>query len=153
MLQRRYTVNVRSRLKYFHGRPDMTAMINVLFLLLIFIMLSSSFVKVSGIKVELPELESSRSLSIGKLVVTVDKDNQIFFKNRNITWDELKQNLVAVSSAAESATIILRADSKAPFGLVARIMALAEGAGLNVFIATASPLENKDDGHAYVDER
>jgi len=153
MLRRRYTVNVRSRLKYFHGRPDLTAMINVFFLLLIFIMLSSSFVKVSGTKVELPEVESARSLSVGKLVVTVDKNSQIFFKNNHITWDELKQNLVAVSSATENATIILRADSKAPFGLVARIMTLAEGAGLNVFIATASPAENKDEGRAYVDEK
>ncbi len=153
MLRRRYTVNVRSRLKYFHGRPDLTAMINVLFLMLIFVMLGSSFVKVSGTKVDLPEVDAGRSLSVGKLVVTVDKNSQIFFKNSNITWDELRQRLVEVSSVAENATVILRADTKTPFGMVAKIMSLAENAGLNVFIATVNPAENKDNSRAYVDER
>jgi len=149
---RRYSVNIRSRLKCFHGRPDMTAMINVLFLLLIFIMLSSSFVRVSGTKVDLPEVDSGRSMTVEKFVVTIDKQNQIFFEESNISWEELKQKLVTASSVSENATVILRADTKTPFGAVAKILTLAEEAGLNVFIATVTP-EKKANNGTYVDER
>ena len=46
-------VKLRTRLKVFKGMPDMTPIINVVFLLLLFFMLSSSFVQISGIKINL----------------------------------------------------------------------------------------------------
>lgn len=151
-MNKRSIVPVRVNLKCFHGRPDLTPLIDVLFLLLIFVMLSSSFVKVSGIKVDLPEVDAQRSLSVEKVVVTVDRGGQVFFKSSPITLDSLKQRLSDLSNLSDSATIILRADNKTPFGTVAKIMSLAEEAKLNVFVATIPP-DVKRDVPKYYEER
>lgn len=151
-MNKRSTVPVRITLQCFHGRPDLTPLIDVLFLLLIFVMLSSSFVKVSGIKVDLPAVEAQRSLSVEKVVVTVDRNGQIFFKSSPITMEGLKQQMGDLNTASDSATIILRADTKTPFGTVAKIMSLAEEARLNVFVATIPP-DLKSDQPKYYEER
>jgi len=151
-MNRRVTVPVKLSLKPFHGRPDLTAFVNLLFLLLIFVMLSSSFVKVSGIKVDLPAVESQRSLSVERVVITVDRNSQIFFKISPITFDGLKQKLGDLSSSSENPTVILRADVKTPFGTVAKILSLAEEARVNVFIATAPP-DIKGETTSNYDER
>ena len=151
-MNRRVTVPVKIRLKPFRGSPDLTAFVNMLFLLLIFAMLSSSFVKVSGIKVDLPAVDAQRSLSVERVVVTVDRNSQIFFKITPISFDGLKQKLGDLSSASDNPTVILRADSKTPFGTVAKILSLAEEARVNVFIATAPP-DIKGDANSNYDER
>lgn len=60
----------RSRLTPLTGRPDLTPLINVMFLVLIFFMLSSSFVQVSGIRVDLPEVNAPSSIDIEKFIVS-----------------------------------------------------------------------------------
>ena len=70
-MSNRYSESFKSRLKPLSGRPDLTPMLAVLFLLLIFFMLSSSFVQVSGIKVDLPEIGTKGTLGVEKFVITV----------------------------------------------------------------------------------
>jgi biopolymer transport protein ExbD len=130
-------VKIKTKLKPFTGKPDLTPLVDVLFLLLIFFMLSSSFVQVSGIKVELPEISYNSNLGIEKYVVTIDKNGRVFFNDSPVErWNTLKEELSRLGSRTESGTIILRADSKTDFGTVARIMSLAEEVNLNVFVVT-----------------
>lgn len=150
-MNRRSAVKIHSKLTIFHGRPDLTPLIDVLFLVLIFVMLSSSFVKISGITADLPEVVADRSQSVERFVVSIDRHSNVYFRGHAIDWKGLKENLVDVSSATDHAMIILRSDSKAPFGIVAKVMALAEEAGLSVFVATVAPEEKKSD--IYVDEK
>lgn len=134
-------LNFRSRLKVLKGRADMTPMVDVLFLLLIFFMLSSSFVQVSGIKVDLPEISYGSNLGVEKFVITIDEASNIFFNDQPIggKWDFLKEKLSQLGSRNESGTIVLRADDKTPFGTVAKVMSLAEEANLSVFVVTVQP--------------
>ena len=133
-------LNFRSRLKILKGKGDMTPMVDVLFLLLIFFMLSSSFVQVSGIKVDLPEISYGSNLGVEKFVVTIDETSNIFFNDQPIgRWDFLKEKLSQLGSRSESGTIVLRADDKTPFGTVAKVMSLAEEANLSVFVVTVQP--------------
>jgi biopolymer transport protein ExbD len=138
----RYINSFKPRLKPFGGRPDLTPMLAVLFLLLLFFILSSSFVQTSGIKVDLPEVGTKGSFGVEKCVITVAKTesgSEIYFNDKVVTWELLKRELAGVGNLSTSATVILRADSKTPFGVVAEIMAIAEGANLSVFIATVPP--------------
>lgn len=134
-------LNFRSRLKVLKGRTDLTPMVDVLFLLLIFFMLSSSFVQVSGIKVDLPKISYGSNLGVEKFVITIDESNNIFFNDQPIggKWDVLKEKLSQLGSRSESGIIVLRADNKTPFGTVAKVMSLAEEANLSVFLVTVQP--------------
>ena len=129
---------IRPKLKPIHGAPDLLPFINVFFLLLIFFMMGSSFVPVSGIPVKLPETASVSTGSVKKYIITLDQDGKIYFNDA--VMDDLKQlkgKLLAAipgGSGPERNAIVLRADRANSFETVAGIMALAEELRLNIFI-------------------
>ena len=137
-MRNKTTINLKGKLKLIEGRPDLTPIVDILFLLLIFFMLSSSFVQVSGVDVDLPELSSRSTKGVKKFVITVDRFSKLWFNDQPQTIPSLKEELLRVSSD----TIVIRADKNAPFGEVAKIMALAEEANLNAFIAINSTDES-----------
>lgn len=138
-------IRIKTKHKIYKGMPDLTPLVDVLFLLLIFFMLSSSFVQVSGIKVELPRIASVSSMGVEKFIITVDRYSKIFFNDQPVKWDLLKEKLSDVSARSNTGTIIIRSDVRTPFGIVSKLMALAEQTGLSVFVATISPAEEKED--------
>ncbi len=124
---------IRPRLKPLAGAPDLLPFINVFFLLLIFFMIGSSFVPVSGIPVNLPQASSVSTYSMKKYIVTLDQNGRIYFNDTVVEdLNQLKgklQDLVGGESA-----IVLRADRSNSFETIAGIMALAEELQLNMFI-------------------
>ncbi len=137
----------RSRLRPFSGRPDLIALIDILFLALIFFMLSSSFVQVSGIRVELPKVNASTSADIEKFIVSIawtENEPLLYFNDRPVTFETLAEKLAEVSGVSKTATVVIRADRRIPFETVARVMTLAEKANLASFIAVM-PRKGKAD--------
>ncbi len=141
MMSREHPIRIRTRLKISKGIPDLVPFVGVFFLLLIFFMIGSSFVQVSGIHVDLPKVSGSSSYGAKKIVVTVDRSGKIYFNDIVLNdMNELKAKLLSVKPASsERTTILLRSDRTAEFGIVARIMALAEDLNINVFLLTAPP--------------
>lgn len=130
---------ISSRLKPIHGAPDLLPFVNVFFLLLFFFMLGSSFVPVSGIPVNLPEAGETRIYSVKKYVVTLDRQNRIYFndtlvENLQLLNGKLRSLAVARTPGQERNSIVLRADRNSSFSQIAGILALAEELQLNVFI-------------------
>lgn len=137
----------KSRLKTFSGMPDMIAAINVMFLILVFFMLSSSFVQVSGIKVELPQVNTVSSAEIEKFIVSVtkgEKGSNIYFNDSPVNWEDLKEKFSAIRGMSRATTIVIRADKDTDFETAVRIMALAERANLSSFIAVMPQKEKQD---------
>jgi len=141
---------IRTRLKLHKGWPDCTAFAGVFFLLLIFFLLGSSFVQVSGIAVDLPQTHSSSSLGVEKHVVTLDSYGHIFFNDLEIPgMDRLKERLLELSSSQQGdrgvvPTIVIRADTKVPFGSVAKLLSMAEELKLNAFVLTVPPVVKEE---------
>ena len=134
-----YSRSFKPTLTHLNGRPDLTPMVDVLFLLLIFFMIGSSFVQVSGVKVNLPETTTTKNLGIEKSVITLargEDKNLIYFNEKEVSWNELKQRLARVRNFSASGTVVIRADRLIPFGVVAKLMALAESVNVAAIIAT-----------------
>ena len=129
------------------GRPDLTSLIDVLFLSLIFFMLSSSFVKMYGIKVEIPKVGPTRYSSVEKYIISVVRNNDrdiIYFKDEELSLDILAERLAELAADNPNSTVVIYADGGVHFRLVANIMAMAERAKLASFIAVngeSSPKE------------
>lgn len=133
-----HTRRIRPRLKPILGAPDLLPFINVFFLLLFFFMIGSSFVKVSGIPVNLPEVSSVSNSSVKKYIITLDKDNRIYFNDTVVVdLEQLKGKLLADiphRSSDERSAVVLRVDRASSFETISRIMAMAEELHLNMFI-------------------
>ena len=126
---------IRPRLKPLHGAPDLLPFINVFFLLLIFFMIGSSFVPVSGIPINLPEAASVSTYSMKKYIVTLDQNGRIYFNDAVMEdLNQLKGKLQEIPAGGEDGAIVLRADRSNSFETIAGIMALAEELHLNMFI-------------------
>lgn len=137
----------RSKLKILTGRPDLTPLIDVLFLSLIFFMLSSSFIKMYGIKVEIPKVGPTRYASVEKHIISVinshDK-NFIYFRDEELELNTLAEKLAGLAAENPGVTVVINADGKVPFELVANIMAMAERAGLASFIAVSGETSTRE---------
>jgi len=129
---------IRPRLKPIHGSPDLIPFVNVFFLLLIFFMIGSSFVPISGIPVNLPEAPSVSNYSARKYIITLDRNGRIYFNDEMV--ENLKQlrgklrAFVARNADDERDSVVLRVDRSNSFETISQIMALAEELHLNMFI-------------------
>lgn len=133
----------RSRLRAHNGFPHCVAFIDLFFLLLLFAALASQVVRISGIKVELPQVEAPEETILGKLIVSVtpagyDGECQIYYRDRAVTLDELRQ-IFSQESDRQNKTVVIRADSKVPSGVLNELISAIHGAKMAVLIAVQTP--------------
>ncbi|MDD4201910.1 MAG: biopolymer transporter ExbD [Candidatus Omnitrophica bacterium] len=117
------------------GNLDIAPLIDVIFLLLIFFMLTSSFIFQPGIKVNLPKAVTSEVISKENLILVITLDNKIFLKERSLTEEELSSAVEIASK--QKKPILIKADRRADFEQVVRIWDMCRDMGVeNVNIAT-----------------
>ena len=142
--QRRY----RTRLKYRSGWPELTALVDIFFLSLLFFALSSNFVRVSGIDIALPQVSSRTTAALQRFVISIapsdvegDPGIRIYFREKRCRdIEELRQELSLLhDSSPRRASVIIRADRSVPFDEVAKVMDAAKKAQLACFIAVDAP--------------
>ncbi len=120
------------------AEPGMTAMIDIIFLLLLFFVLSSSFVLQPGVKVELPRTVTQEHYVRKDLILIIARDKRIFLDNEQVPLEALWGRLIEELKVQREGVIIIRADRDVPHGLVVKVMDIAKQAGaLRMSIATA----------------
>ncbi len=130
----------KGHLEFEKGQLDIAPLIDVVFLLLIFFMLTSSYIFQPGIKINLPRAVTSEVIAEKDLVITVSAENLIYLNDYPISLKELKSHL---EKAAEKGwPLLIKADRKASLGNVVRIWDMSREAGLTqINIATDQPAE------------
>ena len=123
---------------------NLTPLIDVVFLLLIFFMVSTTFEKQSKLKVDLPEASAAATeQSKDSVVIGIDAKGRFFINDRqlvNTQLDTLKMALMKTVGENKDTPLILRADAKTPHQSVVTAMDAAAQLGLTrLSIAT---LEN-----------
>ena len=136
---RRYRMSLRSH----NGFPQCVALVDLLFLLLLFTAMSTQVIRISGIRVDLPRAEAPHESVLGKLIVTItpgayENDCRFYFRDRQVTLDELRQSF-SQQTERHKKTVIIRCDRKVPLGVLYEVTASAHEAGMAVLIASQSP--------------
>ena len=108
-----------------HAEIDITPLIDVLFMLIIFFVLTASFVQ-GKLDVQLPSGEGSSADTQGAVIVTVAADRKIFWDGREVTREELKK-LAAESKGRE---MLVAGDEKVPYGDIAGLLSLLRKEGV-----------------------
>ena len=116
---------------------NITSLIDVLFLLIIFFMVSSTFVEKPGMDLELPESETSTLKEIKDLVLQIQADETMFLNNKPVEWYDLKGSFEQEYKQNQDAALILKADKDVRHGSVVRVMDIAKQVGIKrLIIAT-----------------
>jgi len=121
----------------------MAPLIDVVFLLMIYFMLTSTFIMQPGIKIKLPTALSTENMEKKQIIVSLTADGSIFYKEKNITPGELKTILETESRRNSNTMLIIKGDYSVAHGKVVEVMDLAKVAGISSLAIATQPLEEK----------
>lgn len=108
---------------------NVTPLVDVMLVLLVVFMVTAPLLT-SGLRVELPRVNAtSTPIRDSKLVVSVDKNEQIFFGEKNVT-SNIEEVLLQNTRVQTERELYIRADKAARYGVVARVVAAARAAGV-----------------------
>jgi len=133
-------------------------MTDIIFLLLIFFMISSSLVFWPGTRVdtrlELPKARTSSMTAADKVIITITRSDLLFFNDNLVRWGDFERQLRELvlnrqllsrkrlgdapgrPGGARAPVVVLRADRRIAYGKIIQVMSLARSLGLDVYLAT-----------------
>jgi len=121
-------------------KVDLTSMVDVVFLLLIFFMISTTFVENPGLTIKLPESGAKRSDAEPKEVkVYLSSAGQISLGDEALTLPELRRRLDAFGPRGAAMTFVLFADTESRHGQVVELMDAARAAGFGKLAIATDP--------------
>jgi biopolymer transport protein ExbD len=121
--------------RYIKPVINIASLVDVLFLLLIFFMVTSAFVEQPNIKLELPATRHSEVSKIDRVVLTLARDGQLFLQDKPVDKKNLEKELRRVILDTGDEVLVLKADKMVPYGDVVDVMDDAKGAGFKKVVA------------------
>jgi biopolymer transport protein ExbD len=117
---------------------NVTSLVDIIFNLLLFFMLTTSFSESAGLEVRLPTADASDiTPTSDDLVVVITRGGDIVVRDQIVATDELEGVLKAHREAAPTGTVLLEADHQVPHGTVVEVVDAAKRVGVRaVGIAT-----------------
>ncbi|MEZ8823712.1 biopolymer transporter ExbD [Vibrio sp. 10N.261.55.A7] len=126
----------RRQSKQEDAQIDMTSMLDIVFIMLIFFIVTSSFVRESGVEVNRPQASNVVSQKDAGIFVAITSANDIFIDKRLIDVERVQATLEHLLLEKPEASLVIQADEKAYNGTVVKVMDAAKGAGVvNIALA------------------
>lgn len=124
-----------------HKTPNLTPLIDIVFLLLVFFMLTAHFVKDQSLDIVLPEASSAENLEEqGSLEIVINNEGEILVDEEMIKPDELEASLQQALQGRSNKQVILRGDKNSKLDLTVQVMDAARKAGAeSLDIITSQP--------------
>ena len=122
-------MRIKSKRGRIQPNVDMTPMIDIVFQLILFFLVSAIL---PGIKLNLPESKTAEGTSVQGITITADKDGLIFFNDKLVNYDELKNELVkfdTVDVKKIEFPVSLEADSEVTNGTIVKLFDVIRESG------------------------
>ncbi len=126
----------RSRRKSEEQGLDLTPMMDIVFIMLIFFIVTTSFVKETGVDVNRPNAETAQRDEKGNILVAITQNNEIWIDKRRIDLKAVRANIERLKIEYPEGSVIIQADKEARSGLLVETMDQIRLAGVqNISIA------------------
>jgi biopolymer transport protein ExbD len=113
---------------------NLTSLIDVQFLLIIFFMVSTTFVSQPAIKLELPKARNSEAVRQSPIVIYIDQYGSISLNDEPMELALLGNALTARLAQATEKSVVLKADARVSHGDVIRVLDIIKGAGVSKIV-------------------
>ena len=117
---------------------NVSPLIDVVFILLIFFIVSATFVSVPGIEVNRPKVQTATSLQRNSILFALSNENQLFHGGQEIQLDEMG-TVIESSDKKRDKPVIIQVDQWADASILAKVVAQARKSRTHVSIATRKP--------------
>jgi len=122
---------------------NITSLIDVLFLLLIFFIVSSTFLEQPGMKLDLPKTSAQEAIQMKGVTLFILSDGTLFLNEESVRLTELPARLNALAPSLEDKGLILKADEGIRYGLVVEVMDIAKQSGIVKLVVATQPKKEK----------
>lgn len=120
---------------------NVTSLIDVMFILLLFFMVSTTFLATPAIKLELPKARHADVVRQRQIVVHVDPAGAIYLNDEPVNISLLGAALQGRLADADDKSVVLKADSRVSHGTVVEVMDVIKGAGATRLVVSTQPAE------------
>lgn len=110
---------------------DMTPMLDIVFIMLIFFIVTTSFIKEAGVDVNKPNAKSVFDQKKASIFVAVTADGDVWLDKRKVEVDSVRTNIERLLAEQASEIVVVQADEGAEHGKVVEVMDQIKAAGVN----------------------
>lgn len=121
---------------------NLAALIDIVFLLLIYFLLTSNFIEQDSFDVKLPEVESLGVFEEGHIVITIDRNGSYFYEQKKIADLDLGKHLGIWLGQSRRKSVLVRADRLVVYDRVVRVMDLAKKHGARKLLIATEPVSD-----------
>ena len=100
----------------------LTPMLDIVFIMLIFFIVTTSFIKESGIEVNRPNAETAERDQKGNILVAISENNEIFIDRRKVDLRAIRPNIIRLKAENPEGSVIIQADKASQTGLLVEAM-------------------------------
>jgi biopolymer transport protein ExbD len=116
---------------------DMTPMLDIVFIMLIFFIVTTSFIKPSGLDYNKPEASQATTQKSANIFIGVSKTGVIKMENRQVDIERVTANVERMLAESPEAAVLIEADKEAQHGLVVKVMDNVKKAGIDKISVSA----------------
>lgn len=130
----------RHRRKRDEAEINITPMLDVVFIMLIFFIVTTSFVKETGVDVNRPSAETATKKDRGNILIAIRANGEVWMNRRSIDIRAVRANVERALAESPEGTIVIVADKESRTGLLVEVYDQAKLAGArSISIAAQSP--------------
>jgi biopolymer transport protein ExbD len=118
---------------------NVTSLIDVMFILVLFFTVSTTFVNQPAMNLDLPKAAHSQPTRQAAIIVHVDQDGSIFLNDEPVDDALLDQALRSRLQTSDDKAVVLKADSRVSHGVVVHILDIIKGAGVAKLTIATQP--------------
>jgi len=120
---------------------DLTPMLDVVFIMLIFFIVTTSFVKESGIDVNRPSAKTAKKKQRATILVAINPSGEIWIQKRKVELRSVRANIERLHAESPEGTVVIQADKKSETGILVDVMDQVRLAGVESISIAASEKE------------
>jgi biopolymer transport protein ExbD len=110
---------------------DMTPMLDIVFIMLIFFIVTTVFVKQAGIEVNKPEGQTAVKFKNANIFIAVTEDGRVWIDRKEIALETVRANLERLLLEQPTDSVFIQADEKAKHGIVVEVMDQIKASGID----------------------
>jgi biopolymer transport protein ExbD len=110
-------------------QPPLTSLIDIVFMLLIYFLLTTNFMVDEGIKIKLPQAKAAAPQTQQEITIYVDRDGRAFLLNKQVPEDMLFKKLKEMIGGQKDRLVVVKADRTVVLNKAVKVMDLAKAAG------------------------
>ena len=119
--------------------PNITPMLDVVFILLIFFIVTANFIKEPGLEINRPDSETAEVTENAAILIAIGSAGEIYMDGRRIDVRQVKANVVKLLADNPQGSVVIQADEKAMADTIIKVMDGAREAGVNAISLASEP--------------